>query len=102
MAEAQTKTENKIPPSCLEIKVSGRVEAIEQIQGKQNPFYANTITIPAEDTFKRPLKIVINSKLPFAEEGQMVNTIVHVIPHWRNNNGKWFFNCNLWKDKLGN
>ena len=102
MAEAQAKTENKIPPSCLEVKISGKVVAIEQIQGRQNPFYANTIIIPAEDTYQKPIRLIVNSKMPFAEEQQMVNFIAFVVPQWRNNNGKWFFNCNLWKDKLGN
>ena len=91
----------KIKPSCLEINVCGRVEAIEQIQGKQKQFYASTIIIPAEDTFSRPARVIVNSNMPFGEEGTMVDTIVHVVPQWRTNDGKWYFSCNLWKDKLG-
>jgi hypothetical protein len=91
----------KIKPSCLEINVCGRIESIEQIQGKQKQFYATTVIIPAEDTFSRPIRVQVNSKMPFGEAGVMVDTLVHVVPQWRSNNGKWFFSCNLWKDKLG-
>ena len=91
-----------IKASCLEIKVSGKVVAVEQIQGRMNPFYANTIVIPAEDEFSKPTRLVINSKLPIAAEGDIVDTIAHVVPQWRSNNNKWFFNCNLWKEKLVN
>lgn len=94
--------ETKIKPSCLEITVSGKVVGIEQIQGRQNPFYANTVVIPAEDTFKKPQRVIINSKLPFASEGDMIDTIVFVVPQWRSKDGRWFFNCNLWKEKLEN
>ena len=94
------QTETKISPSCLEIKVCGKVVAIEQIQGREKPFYANTVVLPAEDTYSKPVRLVVNSKLPFAEEGQIIDTIVYVVPQWRSSNGKWFFNCNLWKDKL--
>ncbi len=95
------QTETKIQASCLEIKVSGKVVGIEQIQGRDKPFYANTVVIPSEDNFSKPIRVVINSKLPFAEEGQIIDTVVHVVPQWRSSNNKWFFNCNLWKDKLG-
>ena len=94
-------TETNIKASCLEIKVCGKVVGVEQIQGRDKPFYANTVIIPSVDTFSRPTKVVINSKLPFAEEGQLIETVVHVVPQWRQSNNKWFFNCNLWKDKLG-
>lgn len=97
MAQAETK----IQPSCLEIKVCGKIVGIEQIKGREKDFYANTIIIPATDTFEKPTRLVINSKMPFASEGDIIDTIAHVIPQWRNNNGRWFFNCNLWKDKLG-
>ncbi len=91
-----------IKPSCLEIKVSGKLVAVEQIQGRQKQFYANTIVIPAEDEFHKPTRIVINSRMPIASEGDIVDTIAHVVPQWRSNNNKWFFNCNLWKEKLEN
>ena len=96
MAQAETK----ISPSCLEIKVSGKVVTVEQIEGREKRFYANTVILPAEDTYSKPIRLVVNSRLPMAEEGQLIDTVVHVVPQWRSNNGRWFFNCNLWKDKL--
>lgn len=96
MAEAQQKTKL----SCLEILICGKVVGVEQIQGKNNNlFYSNTIVMPAVDTFSRPTRVVLNSKLPFAQEGDMVETTAYVQPRWRQNDGKWFFNCNLWRDK---
>jgi hypothetical protein len=92
-------TKEKVGPSCLEIKVSGKLVAVEQIQGKENKFYSNTIVIPASDPYSKPTRLVINSKLPFATEGTIVDTLAYVNPQWRNSNGKWFFGCNLWKDK---
>lgn len=92
----------KIKPSKLDINISGKVVAVEQIKGKNSDFYANTIVIPAEDTFSRPQRVIVNSRLPFAEEDQIVDITAHVVPMWRNNNGQWFFNCNLWRDKPEN
>lgn len=91
----------KIKPSCLEINVSGKLVGIEQIKGRERNFYANTIVIPAEDTFQKPKRIIVNSQMPFADEDQIINIIAHVVPQWRNNDGTWYFNCNLWKDKPG-
>ena len=90
---------DEVSQSCLEIKVSGKLIAVEQIKGKENTFYANTIVIPAPDTFSRPTRLVVNSRLPFAQEGAIIDTIAYVNPQWRNSNGKWFFGCNLWRDK---
>ena len=93
--------QTKIKESCLEVKICGKIVGIEQIEGRNNSFYSNTIIIPSADEFSKPTRLVINSKLPFAEEGQIVEAVAHVVPQWRNKDGKWFFNCNLWKEKLG-
>lgn len=89
----------KVAPSCLEIKVAGKLVAIEQVKGKENTFYANTIVIPAVDQFSKPTRLVVNSRLPFGQEGTIIETTAFVNPQWRNNNGKWFFGCNLWREK---
>ncbi len=93
------ETMTKIKPSCLEIKVFGKVDAVERIQGKKKQFYANTVVIPAENTFKKPVRIVINSQEPIAAEGELIETIAYVTPQWRNKDNNWYFNCNLWKEK---
>lgn len=93
------QTDTKIKPSCLEIKIFGKITAIEQIKGKTNPFYASRVILPAPDEYSRPIQLQINSKLPFGSEGDIVETVVYVRPQWRNNEGNWYFSCNLWKDK---
>ena len=94
-----TATETKIKPSCLEVKLNGKVTAIETIKGKKGDFYASRLIIPAEDQFTKPTQLSINSILPFCSEGDLVEIVAYVRPMWRNNEGKWFFSCSLWKDK---
>ena len=49
--------------SAGELKTSNRSRA------KQKQFYATTVIIPAEDTFSRPIRVQVNSKMPFGEAG---------------------------------
>jgi len=99
MAQTETKPIDK---SCLEIKVSGKITAIEQINGKNSQFYASRVIIPASSPYDKPTQLQVNSKLPFGSEGDLVDITAYVRPMWRNNDGRWFFSCSLWKDKPEN
>lgn len=89
----------KFKKSCLEISIHGVIKAIEQIRSERGDFYANTVLIPAQDVMHSPTRLVVYSHRPLGEEESVVDTVVNVRPSFRNNNGKWFFNCSLWKEK---
>ena len=89
-----------IQPSSLEIKLGGKILAVEEIQGKTRQFYASTVVIPAVDQFSRPKQFIVNSRLPFGSEGDIVDLTVYVAPQWRRSkDNRWFFSASLWKDK---
>lgn len=102
MAQTENVTQTKFKKSCLEISIHGVIKAIEQIRSERGDFYANTIILPAEDLMSKPTRLVVYSLRPLGEEESIVDTIITIKPSFRMNNGKWFFNCSLWREKAAN
>ena len=99
MAETQTTNQIKFRKSCFDISIHGVIKAIEQIRSERGDFYANTIIIPAEDLLHKPTQLVVYSHRPLGEEEGIIDTTITLRPSFRHTNGKWFFNCSLWKEK---
>lgn len=96
------KTNEKLQAAKLQLTIKGKILAVEQVKTQNGIFFSNTIVIPAEDTYSKPTRIQVNSQMPIGREEEMVNGLmVNIVPQWRKNAGKWFFNCNLWQDAPG-
>ncbi len=89
----------KTKSSDLAISVSGKLVAIEQIQGQDRLFYVNRIVIPAIDEYSRPTEVPVYSDSRFANEGEIVNDINCSLQFSKRKgkSGGWFDNVSVWK-----
>ncbi|KAB2891601.1 MAG: hypothetical protein F9K32_03660 [Desulfobulbaceae bacterium] len=94
-----TKTTDTADVAKLQLSIKGKIIAIEQVKTANGIFFSNTIVIPAEDTFQKPTRVMVNSQMPMGKEDELIQVLVNVVPQWRKSSGKWFFNCNLWQDR---